>query len=709
MPSARSHAIFAACALALTAGAAQTASANGASTGADADADAPVVDAIVVTAASRSKVERTVQTGVLGSKSALETPFSVEAVTTAEIRNLQTKDINGVFRADASVKEINSSVAQASGAAFRIRGVATDQLNSFKVDGLTVPYWSIDLPIDQFDQIQLLKGATGFVYGFGSPAGVINFITKKPPEAPIREVDVGYRSDSLFSGHVDVGGRLDDGRYGYRVNLQSEKGDVYNGGYNYNYSGALALDARLSDSLTWRADGFYMKTYQREGVNTVSVGPNVTSLATVPGDTNFGAVGAWKTNEMNMFTTGLDWQIDSNWKATLEYRRTKLDENFPGNLITITNNAGAYTASAFFVQRMFDFNQVQGLVQGSFDTGPLRHEIVVGATLENQHYWSDANSPVTHPLAGGNIYVNPQTTLAAYPSSLYNPKLYELNDYRQKSLFAADTLSWGPWSLLLAVRYTDYTNTVRGPTNAVTAVYTAKPATPTYALTYAVAKDTRLYASFTKGLQNGGAAGATNVNNGETFGPIETKQYEAGIKTQHANWNATAAAFLTKQDANFVTTANVYVQSGKARYRGVEGSATVNPTPDWTLSASAIYLDTTYLDEGPVYTGKEIPGVPKVQATFRAAYSPPQLPGLTLAGDAKYTGKGYGDTVNTLAFPSYTTVDLAASYATEIEHTPIIVRVGVKNVGDKRYWTYGSSTVIPGEPRTFVAGLQADF
>lgn len=197
--------------LAFAAGAVHAAEAS--SDAANASSDSTIT---VTANGKKSAVARVVATGVLGERSALDTPFSVVAVTSDEIRNLQVKDINGVFRNDASITEVNSSVAQASGASFRVRGLAMDTLNGYKIDGLAIPYWSIDLPVEQFDQIQLLKGATGFMYGFGGPAGIVNFISKRPTDQTTLGVDVGYRSDSLFSGHIDAGGRVGGGRFGYR-------------------------------------------------------------------------------------------------------------------------------------------------------------------------------------------------------------------------------------------------------------------------------------------------------------------------------------------------------------------------------------------------------------------------------------------------------------------------------------------------------------
>jgi iron complex outermembrane receptor protein len=692
-----------------TAGSARAAPAD-AAVSSQAAANSVVVDTVVVTGnAKKSPVQRVVATGALGARSVLDTPFSVQAVTSDEIKELQVKDINGVFRNDPSVTEVNSSVAQASGAIFRIRGVALDQLNSYKLDGLAVPYWSIDFPIEQFQQVQLFKGATGYMYGFGSPAGIVNFVSKRPTDQQTLALDLGYRSDNLFGGDVDVGGRTAGGRIGYRATVLGEAGHTFNGGYNSNYSGALALDARLTDRLTWTADAFYMKTYQAGEVNTVAVTNAVTHLEPVDGRTNFGAIGAWKTNEMNVFTTGLNWDIDGNWKATASYRHSKLDENFPGNLVYISSNAGAYKDYAFFVQRLFVFDQGQATVQGHFATGPLTHEVVLGVEDLEQKFYSDAQSLTLHAVGTGNIYTSPRPTLGAYPASKYVPRLYLINSYSQQSVFGADTIGWGDFSLLAGARYTIYRDTTRGPTNAVTAVYKYHPLTPTVALTYSLQPRTKLYVSYVEGLQNGGQAGASNVNYGETFGPIQTQQVEVVLKTDQRAWSATLAAFWVEQGAGYTNTANYYVQDGKVRYQGVEAAATVRPTPQWVLGASASYTDATYVQSAPAFVGKTVPGVPRVQAALSVRYLVPQLPGLSGDVAVKYAGEGYGNTANTLAFPSHTTVDLGAGYVTTIGGRRVGFHAAVKNVGDARYWVYGATTVIPAEPRTFAVSTHLDF
>jgi iron complex outermembrane receptor protein len=65
-----------------------------------------------------------------------------------------------------------------------VRGLPVDLLNGFKMDGLSIPNWGSDMPLEPFSQIELLKGPGGFMYGFGQPGGILNFVSKQPTHSP---------------------------------------------------------------------------------------------------------------------------------------------------------------------------------------------------------------------------------------------------------------------------------------------------------------------------------------------------------------------------------------------------------------------------------------------------------------------------------------------------------------------------------------------
>src|SRR5690606_34465404 len=171
-----------------------------------------------------------VNAGALGSRSQLETPFSSTVVTAADIENRQVSKLGDVFALDASVSD-NSSASGAWASYLTVRGLPLDWQNSFRIDGKPFVSYVTTLPYEQFERIDLLKGASGFMYGFGAPGGMLNYVTKKPTDEPVRTLTLGYTSQSLLRESVDLGGRAgDDGRFGYRLNATHEEGTTYNDG-----------------------------------------------------------------------------------------------------------------------------------------------------------------------------------------------------------------------------------------------------------------------------------------------------------------------------------------------------------------------------------------------------------------------------------------------------------------------------------------------
>ncbi|MHC3910251.1 hypothetical protein ACMZ4X_03497 [Achromobacter marplatensis] len=120
-----------------------------------------------------------VNTGALGNRSQFETPFSTTVVTAADIQERQVNKLGDVFALDASVSD-NSASYDAWASYLTVRGLPLDWQNSYRIDGKPFLSYVTTLPFEQFEQIDLLKGASGFMYGFGSPGGLVNYVTKKP-------------------------------------------------------------------------------------------------------------------------------------------------------------------------------------------------------------------------------------------------------------------------------------------------------------------------------------------------------------------------------------------------------------------------------------------------------------------------------------------------------------------------------------------------
>ena len=91
---------------------------------------------------------------------------------------------------------------------------------------------------------------------------------------------LGYTSSSLVRANADLGGRVGgDGALGYRVNVTREQGTTSNGGSLERSSMLLALDARLSDRLSWDFQGLYQERLAKDTEPTIKTGITAMSAA----------------------------------------------------------------------------------------------------------------------------------------------------------------------------------------------------------------------------------------------------------------------------------------------------------------------------------------------------------------------------------------------------------------------------------------------
>ena len=663
--------------------------------------------AIVVTGKQDKKI---VENGALGARPLLETPFSVSAVSEDAIKRIAATTIDAAFNYDASIRSNNSGVA--SGNTFSSRGIAIDRTNGYKLDGLAFPYWFQDHPVEHLQSIEVLKGAGGFAYGFAAPGGVVNFVSKRPTDKFEANFGLSIRSSSILREHLDISGPLDpDGTTRFRFNAANEQGTLYNGAHNQDQFFSLALDGKITDKLSWSLDGFYQRTLQTHQSNSISFTTAVTALPTVSGKLNLGADGGAKFNDVPIITGKLHYAISDNWKATLSARYAVIDERFAGNIISITNNNGTYTSTAYNMNRAFWYYVGQADVSGKFETGPITHQIVAGANSTTINFDYD-NPTRTSVIGSGNIYNNNYVpAISGNSAALYAerpPVWTRYQNIRQKALYASDTLEWGPVSVLVGARYTDYQEQNFGATGNETSYFSYKPLSPVYSLTYKIAPQIRAYMTYVEALNRGGLAPVTATNANASFGPLKATQYEAGLKSEGRWGTASLALFRINQPSEYVDGTNTFVRDGSARYQGVEFNAALNVTHDLFLATSVAWLDATQVGGNLLYAGKKVPGTTEWQASALAEYSIPGVKGLKINGGLRYSGKSFGQAANSFVYGAVTVPDLGASYQFDAEGRPIKLRFFVQNVTDAQYWIPSATGtgVSAGAPRTF--SLSAD-
>ena len=669
--------------------------------------------AVTVTAAADPATQSdSVSAGALGTRKQVDTPFSTHVVTSEEAEDLMASTANDLFAYDPATS-VSSSNRISENSMFTVRGLPIDTLNGIKVDGQSFPSWDTDLSLEPFEQVQLLKGLSGFMYGFGSPGGIVNYVLKRPTDEPYRSISVGYESAGVFSEKVDLGGRFgNDDRFGYRLNLVNENGNTAEAnGHVRRQVASLAFDFRITPDLTWSADAFYQKRKTNGTLFGLMFGSGlgIPDASTITHDLT--QPQNYYETEMASFGTGLDYRLSENWHASLKYRFAKENRTNSDSLLYVTDAAGDYSNTLYAAMTRYFYQNVDAMVQGQFNTGSIRHDVVIGAGFQSQtsEYSNSTGWNEGYSLGTGNLYSSSLLTNAEVG---IGEDLYRQSRTTQAALYASDTVQFtSRFSALLGLRYTQFRENVYGPSSAVSSQYSANPVTPTVALMFKTDRYSTVYASYVESLEQGGSSSNTNVNYPATYGPLRSKQYEVGFKTDHKKWGADVALFRVDQGYDYTNSENVYVQDGMKRYTGVDASGWLALTNEWRVLGGVMWLDAKAVDiDDPSIEGKRVYGAPRFTATGRIEYNPSYLRPLTLAFGGKYVGNMAVDAANTQFVPSYVTYDVSGKYETRIDGKDVTFRAGINNLLNRRYWTTAwGYYVAPSPTRTAVASATMQF
>lgn len=669
----------------------------------------PVVTVLGRNDEAATNPSRLAKAGALGRRSVLDTPFSISSVGSEDLEQRMVTNLEQAFRFDVATQLTGSEYGQ--GASFTVRGLGLDSTNGFKIDGLPIASWGTGLPMELFERVDLLKGLSGFMHGFGSPGGIANYVLKRPTDEQQFSASLGYKSDSLFSQAVDVGGRMgEEHRFGYRLNLVHEEGDTYiNQGSLRRTAAALALDARLTTDLTATLDVLQARRHSAGnsfwgiGLSSIQAVP-----ATVDPDIATQPAGSYYDSVDDVATLGLQWRMAEGWTTSVTYRQAQRDIDYSYSTLYLTNLAGDYTADQSIYRFVQKFEQWQALVEGEVRTGALQHKLTFGASRQTFNTLSDAASSYVGNVGAGNIYRDSTLSIAGSASG---HGLYKSTTITQSALFASDTVAFNDqWSAIVGLRYNRFEQRGQSLAGVPTTPYDRDPLTPTLALLYKPTAGATFYASAVESLERGGTAGMSTANRNEVMGPIRSRQYELGYKVDAQQWSGSAALFRMDQTAEYVNAANYYVQDGITRYQGLELNGRWRVDHNLALSAGLMWLDSTYVNSVPAQEGKRTTGTPHEQAVLRADYRVPGLSGLGLFAGVKHVGSSQMNITNTYPLKAYTLLDAGASYVTRWAKQDVTWTAAVENLADHRYWVYnGEDYVIPGAPRTLSLNARVAF
>ncbi|WP_342353715.1 TonB-dependent siderophore receptor [Azospirillum doebereinerae] len=535
------------------------------------------------------------------------------------------------------------------------------------------------------ERIEVLRGASSVLYGGSNPGGLVNYVTKRPGDTPVREIELGIDEHGNAHLGIDVGGAIDP-TLSYRLTGRIAGGDTYT-------DFADGFRGTISPSFKWSPNDrntLTVLTNYTDIDETHNGGAFLPYFGTVE-NASFGRIDRTR----NFTEPGLDtyrrkqasigyefehrFDNDLTFRQNARYGWSRVHEvsiypygynafsalpTDPNNLLSRINFEHTTEVNTFLID-----NQLEGKVQ----TGGIAHTLLGGVDYKYFNMSQVQASGSATPISA----TNPVYGAAQGPRFAYIDQDLTMN---QLGFYVQDQMRFGQGFLVtLNGRYD------RASTDA--------DGLPSY--------------EGTKGKLSGRAGLAYEFANGVTpyvsastffnpvlgtspvvgvFKPESGHQYEVGVKYRPTWMDAlfTAALFdLTR--TNVVTGAfNAETQLGEVNSRGVELEAKANITPSLKATAAFTALDLDIKkDANPALIGKTPYIVPQIQGSAFLDYTfkDNALDGVSVGGGVRYVGSSWADNENTLKVPAATVFDARVGY----KYSNWGVNVSVTNLFDKEY------------------------
>lgn len=686
---------------------------------------------IIVTAQREAALQSEAATSSRLGLTVLETPASVAVINGDELR---ARGDVGYVEAVTRAPGVTSSSNPGNGnTAFSIRGFGGHGSVMQLVNGVRMlpVAGTVTYPFDTWnvERIEVLNGPASVLYGQGALGGVINVVPKSA-NLSRWETDAlaSYGSFDTIQLAAGLSGPLARS-LGLRMDASYRRSDGYvdrGNSESIALSGALELRPASDLAIVLRHD--FGENNPMRYWGTPVVNGNVLDPTIRRENYNVAnAVIDWHDHRTQLsvdagLTEGL--RLSSTGYRLSTLRRWENLESYSFDPVTRT------VARADNLGIVHDAVQWGNQTSLAFTTplaGQLRNTLVIGTDIN----WIDLVYSHNFATAPQNDVV-PATGFT--PGTLLDTvgiKPRYRTATRVMAIFAEDRLELGQHlSLVGGIRYErnrvgrwnfvydasgsqiiDEAPALAGGTEAykrfahftwrLGAVYEATP-------------DVSLYAQYVTGVDPVGTLTTFTPSGAQfAFNHPTGHMIEAGVKAQlpDERGHVTLAAFrIVKNDLTVQRVTNGPLeQIGQQSSTGAEVTFGLNLPFGLGLEANAMIIDAEYDDfasGGADFSGNAPPNVPQASANASLRWNATEM--LQLRSNLRWVGKRYTNNANTRRIPSFTVVDLAASYAFSEN---VAAELRVDNVLDEDYAlsAYGSDQWLLAAPRNVTVAVRATF
>ena len=687
-----------------------------------------------------------VTVGTLDGATLKETPLSATVVTRELLNDQGARLLSDVVKNDASIGEDYAPVGYYGD--FEIRGFPIDLATGLQINGMTIA-GEQDVPLENKERVEFLKGIAGVESGVASAGGLIDYVTKRP--AMVKAIDIATDHRGSSYGAVDLGSLFGSKKQvGARLNLAGEDIQSYvNDANGWRAMGAGAADWKLTPKSILKGDFEYQHKVERSvcGYQLLG-GTTVPDLSRIYPSTMLGEQSWAKPNTFDTFNTGarFDYDLPRAWHAfaATSYSHSLIDDNVVyayGCYNETECNVPGGPAPWFFASDgtydIYDYRdpgelridaQAGALVTGHIKTGVITHDLTGGSELFRRSVQQPGAAPLGAPsnIQNGAVYTSvgseniyePITSVpieidpgTGTPDQAGPRALYE--DNHQSAAVLQDRIHLpGRIQLLAGSRFDSVRDhNYSGVTKTGATDFTDRNIwLPQYAATYNPTSTLMLYSNYSVLLSLGPQApfwaGSFYLP------PYMTRQAEIGAKYEPSQrillttalFHMRAPFFYPKViddqgDQNFVS-------EGHETHDGIELNAEGKAANWLQLTASVAGIRAVSDNTGTQsFDKKQVINVPHLRTAFFADLLLPHARGLHLMPGWSYTGRKEATRDDAVSVPGYNIFNLGARYTPGGEQGHITLRLYADNITDKRYWkdtgaNYGDTFIHLGAPTT---------
>lgn len=647
-------------------------------------------------------------------RDAQDVPSNISVLNEQQINDLRADTVSDVVKVlpNVSLQNIPGDYTY-----FQIRGLPRNlEQSNFPVYVDGVPYTSLyglNISLLDVEQLELIRGPQGNLYGANARDGLLSITTRKPAEAPEGRIQVsagnqGYNNLQFVGSSPLIANTL----YG-NVAFQRKTHDGFVTNTLLNKPVDDLEESTLRAGLLWEPNDVFtarlsMDAVDREGgtYNYVAGSPALNSgdkLSTAFNDDH------QLDQDVRGGSLSMDWQLVPDWtlSSVTGFRKIDTFARFDADLSTLPFG---YYDTWLNEKDLFQEVRLSGTPNGS-----------------------------TFDWLFGFSYFNSQDD---------NRNQYALfmsqtdGDIERDTYTAFSNVIWQmapQWTLEAGLRYTQedlemqsrFENPMMSLPTAVTEGQISKRFNewlPKAALSYDITDNQTLYLSYGKGMLSGGAtwmqedttATGMRLGSGIIYDPELSSNLELGYKAYLPDSRSTINLALFQMDIKdyqhaypdplFLTRIS---SVERVRSNGVEASFATWIMDNLSATFSLGYNDAT-VDEidgttgatalTSLKAGDRVPNAPKYNASVQLTHETPLNDQWHMRSNlsANYFGETLFDFGGQLRQESYGLIDLNTSFTFADD---LSIRLWAKNVTDERYQIYrvnlgGMDIASYGQPRT---------